>query len=169
MSKVKVDGVAMYASVHTPNQHTGVFSVDLIVDDATSKKLQAVGLSPAKDKTGAKRSYEDVGHAGDVFRFKRKLQTASGTKLSPPKVVDSVGNDIPSNILIGNGSKVRVYGTAYEYNAPGKGKGIAAGLNTLQVIDLVKVEFIDRVDGGFTVDASAAPTPKDLSEDEDVF
>lgn len=147
--RVQVPGIAMFASVHTPNKHTEVFSVDLVVDKKTEEELTALGLSPAKNKDGELVTHPP--HAGKVFRFKRKTVTKSGKQLDPPQVVDSQGNAIPKSTLIGNGSKVVLHGSAYEYRLPSGKSGIAGGLNALQVVELVTFNRFETVEGGFTI------------------
>lgn len=148
---IKVDGIAMYPAVHRPNPHSGCYSVDLVVDDKAAEALEQAGLQQARDREGNVKSYADVGIKGKVFRFKRKTQTRSGETMTAPRVVDSQGNPIPASIIIGNGSKVRVYGSAYEYKTPGGKSGVAGGLNDLQVIELVEFSRVDTIEGGFTV------------------
>lgn len=136
MSKVDsliVEGVSFFASVHTPNKATGTYSIDLVVDADTSKKLQEVGIPLAKDKDGNNKTHEGV--SGDVFRFKKKLASKLGKALTPPKVVDSQGT--PMKELVGNGSKVRLYLGVYDYTMNGK-SGTSAALNVVQVLDLVE-------------------------------
>lgn len=143
-TKIKVDGLAFYASVQRPNQHSGAYSVDLVVDEVTSTILKEAGLKPAKTEDGTAVKHGDL--AGDVFRFKRKTTTKDGRVMDPPGVVDSKGN--PVSEIIGNGSKVRLYGSAYEYTFKQK-KGISGGLNTLQVIDLVPYNSVDIIEDGY--------------------
>jgi len=151
-TKVKVDGIAVYASVHKPNQISAAYSVDLVVDEKVEAELTALGLQPARSKTGD--FVQHKGFEGKVFRFKRKVQDRKGNTLTPPGVFDSQGNAIGANTLIGNGSKVRLYGNAYSYTTPQGVSGVAGGLNNLQVIPLVEFGGVDKIDGGFTVGAN---------------
>lgn len=150
MSKVDtliVEGTSFFASVHSPNKATGTYSIDLVVDDATSKKLQEAGIPLAKDKDGNKKTHE--GAKGDVFRFKKKLASKLGKALTPPKVVDSQGT--PMKELVGNGSRVRLYLGVYDYTMNGK-SGTAAALNVVQVLDLVEFHGggIIKEENGYT-------------------
>lgn len=162
---VKVDGIAYYASILRPNKATGAYGLDLVVDEDTSKQLQALGLMPAKKQDGTLVSHGESG--GDVFRFKRKTHKADGTPLEQtPQLVDSKGNAMKE--LVGNGSKVRIYGNVFEYNFKGK-KGVSGGLNAMQVIDLVQYSTFDTIEGGFTaVDSTDSITSVDV-DDEDVI
>lgn len=146
-SKVKVDGLAFYACILRPNKESGAFCVDLAVDEDTSNTLKGLGLQPAKRQDGTKVTHEDTGM--DVFRFKKKLTDRNGKALTKPQLVDSSGN--PLDVLVGNGSKVRLYGSAFSYTFKGR-SGVSGGLDALQVIELNEVSFFDKIEGGFTSD-----------------
>lgn len=163
-TKFKVDGIAMYAAVQHPSRHTGNYSVDLVVTDEVAAELEKLGLSKARDKTGKLKSYEDAGIEGAVFRMKRKTQTKDGKPMMAPRVVDSRGNPLPVNTMIGNGSKVRIYGSAYPYKTPGGTAGIAAGLNTVQVIELVEYSSVDIIEDGYTVGDDIDALPDDAGQ-----
>lgn len=156
--KIKIDGISFYASVQKPNKISEKFELSLIVTDKIAKDLEKIGLNSAKKKDGSDVAYE--GFEGKVFKFKRK------EALGSPKVVDSTGK--PVDLLIGNGSKIRVYANLYGYEFMGK-KGIAAGLNAVQIIDLVSFDDdgFDTIDGGFVVEESVVSVAKDATVSED--
>lgn len=86
-----------------------------------------------------------------------------------PELVDTAQNPIPSNILVGNGSKVRCkFATYWADNKPHD--GVKASLYKTQVIDLVEFKMGDNdflSDGsGFKVGASANDKVVDDFEDE---
>lgn len=152
-TKVKVDGIAVYASVHAPNKVSGAYSVDLVVDAKTEAELTAAGLSPARTRTG--ELVQHNGYEGKVFRFKKKVRDSRGNELTPPGVFDSQGNVVPASVMVGNGSKVRVYANVYSYKVPGGPSGVAGGLNNLQVIELKEYARLDKIEGGYVASAES--------------
>ena len=165
MSKFKVDGTVFYAKVYSPDEMSDAYSVDLIpLNDEENAKLVAVGAQPAKRRDGS--AVEHVGFEGKpVYKIKRKTHTRSGEELGAPSVVDSQGNAIDA--LIGNGSKIRVYGKAFNWNFKGK-SGTGLGLNTVQVLELVEYNTVDKVAGGFVANTEA-PANLDAGSADDVF
>lgn len=152
--KVKVDGISYYASVQKPNKMSEKYEISLVVDDNVAQDLINAGLQPAKNQDGTLKSMLE--HPGKkVFKFKSKMKV---------KVVDSVGT--PVDCLVGNGSKVRVYGTISEWTFNSK-KGISGYLNTVQVIELVEFseDGIDKVDGGFV---STKPHTSSIEVNDDI-
>ena len=142
-TKFKADGVVMYAKVHEPDNFDPdkpMYTVDLIVDGDTEEALKGLGLNPRRNKTGELVKYPE--HEGVIFKLKSKYK---------PQLVDSKGNPVGPDVVVGNGSKVRVYGNAYEWSFKGS-KGVAGALNALQVIDLVEFKKgipVDKIEGGF--------------------
>lgn len=133
--EIKIQGIAMYASLAKPNILANAYILDLVVDDKTAESLEALGLHPSKTKDGNLKTYEDF--PGKVFKFKRKAVTKEGVELKPPVVVDAETNVVPADLLIGNGSKVEISANIYEYSFQGK-KGLSAGLNGVQILELVE-------------------------------
>lgn len=128
-----ISGICHWAKVHQPHfdqyNEDGIFSIDVELTDATKKKLKEdLGL------TAGFRNKND--ERGEFFTFKRKYKRRDGTKQTPPKVVDSQKNPISPDILIGNGSKVNVAFTTYDWERSGK-KGKSASLSAVQVVNLV--------------------------------
>jgi hypothetical protein len=140
-------GIAYYAQVHKPSQF-GNYKVDLVVDDETASELRKIGLKQAssvagEDDFGNKifkpKVYED--HPGKCFSFKRKTTTRTGATMSPPIVVGPTKE--PFTDPIGNGSKVNVkIGLYPTKDASGK-EMQGAGLNALQVVELVEFKSDD--------------------------
>lgn len=154
--KHTIDGISYYAKVYQPDTMSDAYTVDLVVSDEDAATLEALGLSAAKDRAGNLKSH---GHEGKVFKFKRKVRTRKGDELGAPTVADSQGNIITD--IIGNGSKVRVHFTTYNYRTPAGVEGVSAGLNAVQVLDLVefksepkKSSGIEAVAGGYISKAS---------------
>jgi len=78
----------------------------------------------------------------------------------PLKVVDAKGNELPHDLLLGNGTRAKVYYTTFPYDYGKTNKGTRLNLSAIQVLDL-KVYEKDEDDNifdeeeGFTYEASA--------------
>lgn len=147
-----LEGIAQYAFLHAPDKGNPKhrippsYKIDLmLVDEAEVKKAEAQGLN-IKDA--------DTKHPHNFVSIRSKVK--EGRK--PPRVIDSQRNPVPKEILVGNGSKVRVRYIPYHY---GEGE-VTPILQEVQVISLVeykptdgeiakKGSFLNRVEGGFTV------------------
>jgi hypothetical protein len=166
MSKFKVDVIAFYAKVQTPDDMSDAYTVDAVADTKEAEDaLRALGASPAVRRDGT--AVEHQGFEGKpVFKIKRKTHTRSGEELGAPTVVDSQGN--PFTGLIGNGSRVRLYGKAFNWNFKGK-SGTGLGLNTVQVIDLVEFNNLDKVEGGFVANTEVPFDTDAANDDSEVF
>lgn len=177
---VVMEGVAYYASVHTPNPgYKGkdpLFLVNLGLNAEGLKKAKKFGLTVYDPTDTIDLPYVRIG---------RKLNKREASEVKPD-VVDSKMNNIPSNILIGNGSKVRVKFATYWWGEDERGDdpkepegGVGTTIFKVQVIDLVRYENGDdlaSVDGGFSLDdatsiANEAPsTPaKKVGNGADIF
>lgn len=93
------NGNAMWASVSTPNKF-GEYVIYLLTDDAEADRLEGMGLSRVRDRTG-KEKYDQP-----AFKFARKPANKDGSTKPAPKLVDTDGNDLDT--LVGNGSEVTV-------------------------------------------------------------
>jgi len=134
-----LQGAAYWASVTTPNTtFEPVYSVNLVVDDATAEDFQSRGFT-------IKQMDE-----GPAIVIKRKVNGPNGMIRQAPRLVDSQKNQLDARV--GNGSNVRVQ--YKEWSSEWKGttfKGL--DFQAMQVIDLVEVgspdgsEF-DAVDSG---------------------
>mgnify|MGYP003133714625 CR=1 FL=1 len=84
--------------------------------------------------------------------FKRKVARADGTKNPMPRLVDSAKN--PIDVLVGNGSKVKVLYKPFDWKFAGK-SGTSLDLQAVQVIDLVPYgEDFDVSDGGYVAEGN---------------
>lgn len=152
-----LEGLATYCFIHQPDKGNPKFrippayKVDLqLPDEGQLKKAKSLNL-PIKSPDGNK--FKDA-----YVSIKSKVQEGR----LPPKLVDSQGNVIPKNILVGNGSKVRVRFLPFTY---GEGE-VTPILQEIQVITLVpyvptsgemerKGSFFEKVEGGFVVPPGA--------------
>lgn len=125
------EGKALWASVQHPNtKFEPRWCVDLVVSDAEAKKAAEIGLK-IHEKNGEK-----------LLKFTRKVHRRDGTENRPPIVVDASKN--PTDVLIGNGSKVKVQVRPFEYRSRQTGgMMVSADLTAVQVLELV--EFGDGV------------------------
>ena len=134
-----LQGAAYWASVTTPNTtFEPVYSVNLVVDDATAEDFQSRGFT-------IKQMDE-----GPAIVIKRKVNGPNGMIRQAPRLVDSQKNQLDARV--GNGSNVRVQ--YKEWSSEWKGttfKGL--DFQAMQVIDLIEVgspdgsEF-DSIDNG---------------------
>ena len=134
-----LQGAAYWASVTTPNTtYEPVYSVNLVVDEATAEDFQSRGFT-------IKQMDE-----GPAVVIKRKVNGPNGMVRPAPRLVDAYKN--PLDARVGNGSSVKVQYKEWESEWKGK---VFKGLDfqAMQVIDLVEVgspdgsEF-DSLDGG---------------------
>jgi len=141
-----ISGTAYWAAITNPNttfDSDGVWCVD--VADLDKKALDLIkkdGLS-IKNKGDAR---------GDFITIKRKVRRKDGSLNRAPDLVDGQKRTM-TNTLIGNGSKVNVHYTTYEWEFKGR-QGVSADLRAVQVTELVPYnteadEAFDIVDGGF--------------------
>jgi len=166
-----LEGTAYYSHLQAPDMQTAkrfnaepFYRMQLALEGAELQKAKDFGLKikPADD-------YIPSEH----IELKRKVKDLSNPEASKPDLVDSLQNEIPSNILIGNGSSVVCrFGTYWYEN---QGGGIGTTLFKTQVRDLVPYSSgsSDKadaaVDGGWTV-GSQAPAPAAMvSDDEALF
>lgn len=120
-----LQGAAYWASVTTPNTtYEPVYSVNLVVDEATAEDFQSRGFT-------IKQMDE-----GPAVVIKRKVNGPNGMIRPAPRLVDAYKN--PLDARVGNGSSVKVQYKEWESEWKGK---IFKGLDfqAMQVIDLVEV------------------------------
>lgn len=119
-----VEGVAMWASVTTPNTtYTPVYTVNLVVDEEVANDFRSRGFT-VKDM-----------EEGPALVIKRKVNGKNGQVNSAPKLLDR--NKEPLNVSVGNGSKVRVQYKEWESTWNGT---LYKGLDfqAMQVLELVE-------------------------------
>ena len=128
------EGIAYWASVTTPNtKFEPVYTVDLVVEDSVADDFETRGFKIKSIELGD----EKVGRA---LTFKRKVNGPNGMVRNAPKLVDE--NKIPIDVLVGNGSRVRVQYNEWETsNKFGDFKGL--DFQAMQVIDLVSYKSGD--------------------------
>jgi len=142
-----ISGTAYWAAITNPNttfDSDGVWTVD--VSNLDKKNLAVV----KKDGLTIKNKGDD---RGDFVTVKRKVRRKDGSLNRAPDLVDGQKRTM-TNTLIGNGSKVNVHYTTYEWEFKGRA-GVSADLRAIQVTDLIPYnteadEAFDVVDGGFT-------------------
>ncbi len=134
-----ISGTAYWAHVQQPNTtYEPAYSIDILVDDSNRAAIEADGL-PIKNK-GDDR--------GDFVQLKQKVARRDGSENPAPVVVDA--NKEITKALVGNGSKVNVLYSPYEWSMNGK-SGVSGILKKVQVVDLVSYgEDFDVVKGGYT-------------------
>ena len=138
------EGIAYWASVTTPNtKYEPVYTVDLVVEDSVADDFISTGFKVKDIELGD----EKVGRAVTI---KRKVNGPNGMVRNAPKLVDE--NKLPIDVLVGNGSRVRVQYNEWETsNKFGDFKGL--DFQAMQVIDLVSYksqdgEEFDSLEGG---------------------
>tara|TARA_R110000803_G_scaffold198643_1_gene262464 strand:+ start:127 stop:558 length:432 start_codon:yes stop_codon:yes gene_type:complete len=118
-----VEGKAYWASVTTPNtKFEPVYSVNLVIDEDAAKQFSSKGYT-------VKQMQE-----GPAIVLKRKVTNKKGQKNPLPKLLDV--NQQPIDILVGNGSDVKVQYREWEAtNSYGTFKGL--DFQAMQVLNLV--------------------------------
>lgn len=127
---IYLSGTAMWPKLKTPDTKfdtEGIFSLDLILDDASIAKFKASGIrvdlrTDAEGKKFVK-----------IKRNNKKLIKGEVKTLGPPKVLDKEGQPLPENIIVGNGSKVTCKVAVFDTM---KGKGHT--LEAVRVDDLIQ-------------------------------
>ena len=128
------EGIAYWASVTTPNtKFEPVYTVDLVVEDSVADDFVSRGFKVKDIELGD----EKIGRA---ITIKRKVNGPNGMVRNAPKLVDE--NKLPIDVLVGNGSRVRVQYNEWETsNKFGDFKGL--DFQAMQVIDLVQYKSGD--------------------------
>ena len=90
---------------------------------------------------------------GPALVIKRKVNGPNGMIRNAPKLLDKEGNDL--DILIGNGSKVKIQFNPYDWEYAGK-TGRSLAFQAMQVLELVEYEgrTPDGAELGFSEDGS---------------
>jgi hypothetical protein len=119
-----VEGVAIWASVTTPNTtFTPAYQVNLVVSEDVANDFRSRGFT-VKDM-----------EEGPALMIKRKVDGPNGMVRTAPKLLDR--NKNPMNVAVGNGSKVKVQYKEWESTWNGTiYKGL--DLQAMQVIELVE-------------------------------
>jgi len=137
-------GTSFWARVYDPNPVSGQFELKLVVDDENASGLEALGLAATRTRAGSLVRME--GHeANKVFTFKKKaISLKDNRALLAPKVINSKHEVITD--LIGNGSKVTLVFSTYDYTLPTGVKGTANSLIIVMVTDLVEFKGMSTKD-----------------------
>ena len=104
-----ISGTAYWASIQSPNtKFEPNWQIDVGNLDAANKAIaESDGLNVKTDET-----------KGDYVTIKRKVKRKDGNDNNPPVVVDAQKR--PMLELVGNGSKVNVLYSTYEWKYAGK-------------------------------------------------
>ena len=129
-------GIAYWASVRNPNlKFEPVFTVDLLVNEEVASKYEGRGF---KVKTLVVN--DEV--LGKALQIKRKVNGPNGMVRKAPKLVDENKVPLDDDVLVGNGSKVRVQFSEWEVsNKYGDFKGL--DFQGMQVLDLISYKSGD--------------------------
>lgn len=120
LEEVIVSAVAKYDRTRSVDSMSKKYQINLTqLSDEEAEKLRSLGLNVRDDSKDPKDGLFVIPKNG----------------MYPPEVVDNDGNPMPPEIRIGNGSKVRVLLTPYEYDAP-HGQGVACGIGGVRVVEL---------------------------------
>ena len=119
-----LEGVAMWASITTPNtKFTPVYSINLVVDGSVADTFSSRGFK-VKDT-----------EEGPTLVIQRKVTSKDGSLNSPPVLVDRQKN--PLDVNVGNGSEVRVHYKEWESTWNG---------NVFKGLDLCGVQVVKLVE-----------------------
>jgi len=137
-----IKGEAKWASLFEVNDLSQKYEMNICnLDNSTVKALKELSI-PVKEGEGDK---EDYGH---YIIAKTKIE---------PKVMDAAKNPWPNNLSVGNGSKVKVSVSPYDWNFKKK-SGTSASLNAVMVIDFKEytggTTGLDVEKDGFVLDIS---------------
>ena len=124
-----LEGSVKWASITTPNtKFEPVYTIDLIVDEKIANDFAS---------RGHKVKQHDEGPA---LVIKRKVHGPNGITRPAPRLLDKDKQEI--NVAVGNGSKVRVQCSEYEWEYAGK-SGKSLDLQGVQVVELVEYKAED--------------------------
>lgn len=133
--RVKIKCDVFWAQLNKKNEMSDAYQVNLCnLSDAAVKALEDMGISVLENK-------EKKAEMGKYITCKSQ---------KPIKAYDEDGQDIDSDVSIGNGSKAKAMITAYEWTYKNK-KGVSPSLSKLVITDLVEY------------------ATENLSDDEDVL
>ena len=136
------EGLAYWASVTVPNRrYEPVYQVNLVLDQDTAEKYRSEGYTVSDMEEGP------------ALVIKRKVNGPNGMIRQAPKLFDV--DKKPLDELIGNGSKVKVQFSSYDWEYKGT-VGKSLDFQAMQVLDLVEYEgrSPDGAELGFTEDGS---------------
>ena len=124
-----VEGTGYWASIKTPNTaFEPVYTINLVGEQSVADDVASRGHT-------IKQMDE-----GPALVIKRKVNGPNGMIRNAPRLLDQNKQDI--NLAVGNGSKVRVQCSEYEWEYAGK-SGKSLDLQGVQVIELVEYKAED--------------------------
>lgn len=148
---IQITGKSYWANVFTMNKLSNKFQVNIgNLDEKSKDILKKVGLT-----------LKDKGDEMGEYLIAKSMYV--------PRVVDSKNRRISPDTHIGNGSKINVKIKPYHYKSPNTGAtGVGAGLQAIQVIELVEYEnkMFDDTEGFEVSGYSGELTPSVLLEDD---
>ncbi|MEB3320158.1 MAG: hypothetical protein VKI63_04380 [Cyanobium sp.] len=113
---------------------------------------------PFKDHLDADKKPDGL----TTVRFKRNTVSKKGNQVPGPVIVDAKKQPWDRELLIGNGSKVKVGFTYYGWERKGR-FGISLDLAAVQVIDLVPYEAPDPTGAFGEEDGYVLPEPEETA------
>lgn len=120
--RVKIKCDVFWAQLNKKNEMSDAYQVNLCnLSDAAVKALEDMGISVLENK-------EKKAEMGRYITCKSQ---------KPIKAFDEDGQEIDSDVSIGNGSKAKAMITAYEWSYKNK-KGVSPSLSKLVITDLVE-------------------------------
>ena len=141
-------GIINWMRIESPDtKYKPVYSVDLVVDKAESKRLKGLGLTLKKNKEGQ-----------EYIKFKRDVSWPSGDPKAKPKVFDKDGNIL--SVLVGNGSEGEIQFQIIE----GKNK-----FGEYKKVDLQAVKISKLIAFGGSVSADGAEFGFEEEEEDSPF
>ena len=166
-NRVSPLGEAKWAHVHEPKapfegQGDSKYMIDIVFEKGgewddlgkeVAKEVKDNGYANMPIKPENTKEGEPTGRFFITFKTGEQY---------PPKVFDKFGQIMSSDILVGNGSTVRVSYTKDTYK--GFGGGVIFYFNAVQVVDLVEYKGGSAEDFGFPVEESDNPFPDSLQD-----
>ncbi len=151
------EATVFWASFNKRSDMSGVFQVDAgRLDADTVAQLTDGGFSVKKD----------IKLAPGEPNFKGTFVTLKSDYA--PRVTDTLLVNFPADVLVGNGSRVRLRCKPYDWNFKGR-SGTSLGLNTVMVLDLVEYTTaselgLEAEEGGFVFADREAEAEQDARD-----
>ena len=155
----QIKGRCKWARVRRPNSY-GKYAISLIIDEENKPQMRAL----IKDH-GLRGNIKEDDDDDYVYNF-----TATAFKDSPPpRIVGPDLQELPENVMIGNGSEVIIGYKIRSFKSSEHGNGNALDYNGLQVLDLVEYKSEGRKSHEFqAVKGKALVLPKEQPVVEEV-
>lgn len=150
-----ITGKAYWAKLFRPGKsYDGdpEWSIDVTVDADSRRALEEAGLG-AKIKPPTNNKGREHEGKEEYIQFSKPTHSKNGVELYPIEVVNGKNKEFPSDVMIGNGSLVRVMLTPHPWEMNGR-SGFTPRIQKVQVVDLVEVEPREE----FPVDADEDST-----------